>query len=586
MSVDSGGVKKRLSAVLAADIAGYTRLMEQDSDGTVAAWQSARSVVIDPSISEYAGRIVKHTGDGFLAEFATVQSAVECAVAMQDGLASSSLEFRIGVNLGDIIDDGEDIHGEGVNIAARIEALADPGGISISGGAYDQIRNRIDHDFEDMGEHEVKHVSAPVRVFRMVKGSVQPKEAGGEELILPDKPSIAVLPFDNFSNDPEQDFFADGIVEDLITALSRFPWLFVISRNTSFSYKGENVQAKRVAEELGVRYMVEGSLRMSSSRLRVTVQLIDAVNDRHVWAENYDRPTGDLFDLQDEITQAITGVLVPALSIAERERFQRENHPKLDAWAAYQKGLAHYYQPYSDENHAESSRLFNQSIKLDPNFSDAYAMIAMMGIYSIRSGQTSYTGTREQIIADARKAAERAVQLEDNNALAHLALAPTLQLSGQHGAGVQECETAVRLNPNLALAHHELAFCLFTAGRLEESVESYDRAIRLSPNDPARWNFYLLKGFSLTCLGEYDRAIDTLGEASRLRSTAFWPHVCMAAAYCGLGQMDQAKAAIGEALERKPDWTVAKTVATFGTVPLEHIEHWADLMGQAGLPAG
>jgi len=582
--MSDSGVTKRLSAILAADIAGYTRLMETDSDGTVAAWQAARSDIIDPSIAKHAGRIVKHTGDGFLAEFATVQSAVECAVAMQHGLSGSSLEFRMGVNLGDIIDDGEDIHGEGVNIAARIEALADEGGISISGGAYEQVRNRLDCQFEDTGEHEVKHVSAPVRVYRIVAKDVAATSPESGELALPDKPSIAVLPFDNFSSDPEQNFFADGIVEDLITALSRFPWLFVISRNTSFSYKGQNVQAKRVAEELGVRYMVEGSLRMSSSRLRVTVQLIDAVNDRHVWAENYDRPTGDLFDLQDEITQAITGVLVPALSIAERERFQREKHPKLDAWAAYQKGLALYYQPYSDENHAEGRRLFDQSIELDPNFSDAWAMIAMMGNYSVRSGQTSYSGTREQILAEALEAAERAVQLEDNNALAHLALAPCLQLAGQFGAGVQECETAVKLNPNLALAHHELAFSLFTAGRLKESVGSYDQAIRLSPNDPSRWNFYLLKGFSLTCLEQYEQAIESLKEATRLRSSAFWPFFCMASAYWGLGREEDARAAVDDGLKRKPDWTVVKTLETFGDEPLEHIERWANMMGEAGLP--
>jgi TolB-like protein/class 3 adenylate cyclase len=582
--MSASDVTKRLSAILAADIAGYTRLMEVDSDGTVEAWQQARSDIIDPSIAQHAGRIVKHTGDGFLAEFATVQSAVECAVAMQDGLSASSLEFRMGVNLGDIIDDGEDIHGEGVNIAARIEALAETGGISISGGAYEQVRNRLDYQFEDTGEHEVKHVSTPVRVFRIVTEDAPLTSVVSDDLALPDKPSIAVLPFDNFSNDPEQSFFADGIVEDLITALSRFPWLFVISRNTSFSYKGQKVQAKRVAEELGVRYMVEGSLRMSPSRLRVTVQLIDAVNDRHVWAENYDRPTGDLFDLQDEITQAITGVLVPALSIAERERFQRENHPKLDAWAAYQKGLALYYQPYSDENHAEGRRMFNQSIELDPNFSDAFAMIALMGTYSVRSGQSSYTGTREQILAEAREAAERAVQLEDNNALAHLALAPCFQLGGQHSAAVVECETAVKLNPNLALAHHELAFSLFTSGRLEESVESYDRAIRLSPNDPSRWNFYLLKGFSLACLEQYEQAMESLQEATRLRSGAFWPFFCMATAYWGLGQEENARAAIADGLKRKPEWTVARTIETFGAAPLDHIVRWASVMGDAGLP--
>jgi TolB-like protein len=396
--------------------------------------------------------------------------------------------------------------------------------------------------------------------------------------------SIAVLPFACFSSDPEQEFFADGIVEDLITALSRFPWLFVISRGTSFSYKGQKTQASRLAVDLGIRYLVEGSVRMSSSRLRVTVQLVDAVKDRHVWAENYDRPTGDLFDLQDEIAQTITGVLVPALSSAERGRYLRESRPTLDAWAAYQKGLAYYYRPYSDEDHAETKRLFDQSVQLDPNFSDAHAMIAMMGVYSINSGQTSYTGSRQEILAEARLEGDRAVQLDDSNALAHVALSRVNQLGGQYKTAILQGQTATRLNPNLAVAHHELGFILSECGRLEESIQCFDQAIKLSPNDPSRWNFYYMKSVALYGLGEFEEAILSCEEASHLRPAAFWPFVSLAAIFAAQDRMEDAQAAIAATLERNPDWTIAKMSKVFGRTPNKHLVVWLDDIRKAGLP--
>ena len=280
--------ERRLSAILAADVAGYTKLIEQDTDGTVAAWKDARANIIDPAIAEHSGRIVKHTGDGFLAEFATVQEAVRCAITMQEGLTASPLDFRMGINLGDVVDDGEDIHGEGVNIAARIEALADPGSISISGGVYDQVRNRLDCRFEDMGEHEVKHVSAPVRVYRVTPGATAPKVEAetGEELAPTDKPSIAVLPFDNMSSDPEHEYFADGMAEDIITALSKISRMRVIARNSTFAYKGQAQDLRQVASELGVRYVLEGSVRSGGKRIRITAQIIDASDGSHLWAEH------------------------------------------------------------------------------------------------------------------------------------------------------------------------------------------------------------------------------------------------------------------------------------------------------------
>jgi adenylate cyclase len=396
--------------------------------------------------------------------------------------------------------------------------------------------------------------------------------------------SIAVLPFACLSSDSEQGFFADGIVEDLITALSRFPWLFVISRGTSFSFKGKTIQASQLAADLGIRYIVEGSVRMSPSRLRVTVQLIDAQKDRQVWAENYDRPTGDLFDLQDEITQTITGVLVPALSGAEREHYLRESHPTMDAWAAYQKGLAYYYRPYSDEDHAEARRLFDQSVQLDPNFADAHAMVAMMGVYSINSGQTSYTGSQKEIIVEARLAADRAAQLDDSNALAHVALGQVNQLAGQYRTAILHGETAIKLNPNLAIAHHELGYILTENNRLEESIQCFDRAIKLSPNDPSRWNFFLMRAIALYGLGKFDRAIVDFEEASRLRPAAFWPFVGLAAVYVAKNRMEDAQAAVAATLERNPDWTIAKMSETYSRGSSKHSKVWLRDLRKAGLP--
>jgi adenylate cyclase len=386
------------------------------------------------------------------------------------------------------------------------------------------------------------------------------------------------------SSDPEQAYFADGIVEDLITALSRFPWLFVIARNSSFSYKGKPVPVKQVSEELGVRYVVEGSVRRSDTRLRVTAQLIDAVNDRHVWADSYDRPVGDLFDLQDEITQTITGVLVPALSIAERERFSRDNRPSIDAWEAYQKGLAYYYQPYSDEVHSQTRRLFDSAIELDPSIADAHVMIALMGVYAINSGQSSYSGSREEILAEALHAAERAVQLEDNNALAHTALGRLRGLMGDDEAGIAECETAVNLNPNIATAHHELGFVLFYAGRYAEAISCFDKALQLSPNDPSRWNFFLLKGDALTFAGEFEEAIVNLIDASRLRPTSIWPYIALAGALVGLERMEEARAAMENALARKPDCTSSFVADASKGLPSDDVKKSIERLQQAGLP--
>ena len=561
--------------------------MGDDELRTLSALTELRDELFGPVVAARGGQIVKRMGDGWFVVFPNASEAVACAVEVQKALNGHEvIQLRIGVHIGDVTFQDDDVYGDGINVAARLEGLADAGQVVISDMVHNSLDKKTAIQFEAGEAHQLKNITREVQVWHWSNAAdfkATPTKSA-ETASPPQKPSIVVLPFANFSNDPEHGFFADGIVEDLITALSRFPWLFVMSRNTSFSYKGKNVQAKRLTEDLGVRYFVEGSLRMSSSRLRITVQLIDAVNDRHVWAESYDRPTGDFFDLQDEISQAITGVLVPALSIAERERFQRANHPSLDAWATYQKGLCQYYQPYSGETHAESRRLFDHAIALDQSFADPHAMIAIMGVYSVRSGQTSYANSRDEILTEARRAAERAVRLEDNNALAHLALGITTQIQGQLAPAILEGQTAIRLNPNLAIAHHELGFILFDGGRLQESIACFDKAIKLSPNDPSRWNFFLMKGQALALMGQFDRAIVNLEEASRLRPTAFWPFVGLASAYAAQGKMKNAKAAIDETLVRNSDMTITMVSVGFGDSSLEHAQNWCNYLRKAGLP--
>jgi TolB-like protein len=358
-------IQRRLAAILAADVAGYTRLMEEDSEGTVAAWQDARETVIKTEVASHSGKIVKLTGDGFLVEFPTVQDAVNCAIAMQGGLTSSSLDFRMGVNLGDIIDDGEDIHGEGVNIAARLEGLAEPGGIVISGDVHNQVRNRIDAEYEDMGPQEVKNVSAPVQAYalKLEFGT----DSRRNEASHIEKPSIAILPFDNLSGDPEQEYFSDGITEDIITALSRIRQFLVIARNTTFTYKDQAVDVGAVARELGVRYVLEGSVRKSGERVRITAQLIDGETGNHLWAEKYDRNLEDIFEVQDEITQVVSSAIEPEITKAEFARAQSKQPDDLDAWGQFQKGKYHFYR--ANEADLDIARqLVRGSIRKAPRF--------------------------------------------------------------------------------------------------------------------------------------------------------------------------------------------------------------------------
>src|SRR5438270_1667757 len=397
-------VQRRLAAILAADVAGYSRLMGADEEGTLAALKELRRDFADPKIKEHRGRIVKTTGDGLLVEFASVVDAVRCAVEVQREMAARNagvpedrrVQFRIGINLGDIIKDGRDIYGDGVNVAARLEALAEPGGICVNRVVRDQVRDKLDFGFEDAGEQRVKNIARPLRVYHVRPGQVagEAMSAAQPLLALPDKPSLAVLPFTNMSGDPEQEFVSDGIAEDVISALSHYPLLFVIARNSTFTYKGRAVDVKQVGRELGVRYVLEGGVRKAGNRIRVTAQLIEAETGNHVWANRYDRDLADIFAVQDEITHALTTALTPAIADAELRRAIRKPPESLDAWAAYQRGLWHLSKANPDDD-TIAQNYFRQAIDFDPAFAPAIARSPSLSCKRLRCTRSSVSPKRK-----------------------------------------------------------------------------------------------------------------------------------------------------------------------------------------------
>jgi len=577
--MSEGGVTKRLAAVLAADIVGYTRLMELDSEGTVNAWKAARSDIIDPSIAGHEGRIVKHTGDGFLAEFNTVQSAVECAVAMQDGLSASSLEFRMGVNLGDIFDDGEDIHGEGVNIAARIEALADAGGISISGGAYEQVRNRLDYHFEDTGEQNVKHVSAPVRVYRIVKNETPVNKLSSDRLALRDKPSIAVLPFDNMSGDPEQEYFSDGISEDIITELSRFRDFLVIARNTMFTYKGKPVNVREISREVNARYVVEGSVRKAGSRIRVTAQLIDGETGAHIWADKYDGVLEDVFSLQDEITSAIVSAVAPQYVNAEIARAVDRDKSNYSEWDLLMQARWNLGR-YNATDAIEAERIYREVILHNPRNAEAHAWLAFLFLMKVSWGwDADPVAAKYEGIAAARRAA--ALDSMDAQVLAISGI--MLLWEGDVKRGIETCRRAVHQNPNLALAHGLLAATLGLGGQYEEACNVLASARRLSPYDPELPTYMTAVALGAFSEAKYQDVIDLADEVIATNPDVPSSYRLRAAALIMLGSDKEARQAVKVLLKIEPTYSIS-VFKDFIPLSPEIIEHHVIALRKAGLP--
>jgi adenylate cyclase len=545
---------RRLAAILAADVAGYSRLMGANEEGTLAQLKAIRRELSDPKIKEHRGRIVKTTGDGLLVEFASVVDAVRCAVEMQQGMAERNaqapearrIEFRIGINLGDVIVEEDDLYGDGVNVAARLEALAEPGGICVSRVVHDQVRDKLDLAFEDLGEQQVKNIARPVHVYRV--RDTAPEPAAPSALPLPDKPSIAMLPFANMSSDPEQEFLADGIAEDIITALSRFPSLFVIARNSSFTYKARSIDVKQVGRELGVRYVLEGSLRKAGSRVRVTAQLVETETGRHVWAERYDRDLADIFALQDEITEAATIAIAPAIAEAEQRRAMRKPPQNLDAWAAYQRGLWHFSKFTTNDN-AIAQRFFQQAIKSDPNFAGGHWGLALAYFHAAGTFQTlSLLEAQTSMEALAR----RAVELDSSDAAARCSLSLGLVFRGDTDGAQDEVERALATSPNLALAHGVLGITLIYSGRPKEGLVAIQRSMRLDPRDPMKALFLQNVAVGLYFSREYDAAIEAANRT--IRSYPSYPNTYrwLVAALGQLGRTGEAQGALQKAIALAP----------------------------------
>jgi adenylate cyclase len=574
-------VERRLAAVLAADVAGYSRLMGNDEEGTLAALKACRRELIDPKINENRGRIVKTTGDGVLVEFASAVDAVRCASEIQRAMAERNapipdeqrMEFRIGINVGDIIIDHGDIYGEGVNIAARLETLARPGSICLSDSAYQHIKGKLVLDVADMGEQRLKNIEGPVRVHSIHSGEV----AGRHVLPLPDKPSIAVLPFDNMSNDADQQYFADGITEDIITALSKWRWLFVIARNSSFTYKGRAVDVKQVGRELGVRYILEGSVRKLGNRLRLNAQLIDATGSTHVWAERFDRDVMDVFTIQDDLTRHVAAAIGPAISRIETEQAKRKTTEQLVAWDHYLRGMWHLHQ-FTQTDLEKSLTSFERTLALDPSLAEAHAGIAR----ALLAGTMYHGSERKVSLSRVTAAAKKSLAIDDQNVEAYYALAIAASHSDELDAAFDFGQRATRLNENFAPGYFALAVASLYIGRPQESLEAIDQALRLNPTDPQRFTWLSLRASALYLLNRYEDAAVSAKQSLGLNRYHTALRV-LAAANAQLGLMGEANSTMGELLAfNYGDKTISAVVGPFRRATDR--ASYAEGLSKAGMP--
>ncbi len=585
------GVERRLTAVLVADVVGYSRLMGEDEAGTLARLKTLRKDLVQPEITGGRGRIVKLMGDGLLAEFPSVVEAVRCAVDIQKGMAGweanlpeeRRIRLRIGVNLGDIIVEGSDIYGDGVNVAARLEGLAEPGGICISSKVYEEIRNKLPTAFEDLGEQEVKNIREPVRVYRWTEAVAdpQPVTPGAEEALpLPDKPSIAVLPFTNMSNDPDQEYFSDGITEDIITALSKFRWFFVSARNSTFTYKGQAIDIKQVGHDLGVRYVLEGSVRKAGDRIRVTAQLIEAESGNHIWANRYDRVLADIFDLQDEMQQAIATAVEPELAGAEYERASRKSPKNLDAWDLCQQAFWHLNHR-TREDAEKAAPLFEKAISIDPSLARAYAGYARLLVNTVGFG---WGTDRDELVSRALSLASEAVRRDDRDSFTHDSLGRALAFSGENDRAVREHRLALQLNPNSAYTYWALGELLLTAGQPEEGLQQVELAQRLSPRDPLLFFFMSVKGLCLDRLGRTAEAERAHRQAISLKPTIFPPYVFLADFYVRHDRLSEARSIMADVMRQIPDLSVAALRDAAAPAVRSLGEDFVHNLVRAGLP--
>jgi adenylate cyclase len=590
-------VQRRLAAILAADVVGYSRLMEQDEAGTLAVLKGRRKEVLKPLVARHQGRIFKFTGDGVLVEFGSAVNAVQCAIDLQNGMAAANaalpedrrIVLRIGINLGDVMIEGSDLYGDGINIAARLEAVAEPGGILISGTVYDYIRNKVNAGFEDLGPQSLKNISEPIRAYRVtgIPAVAVPKTKSAAA-----KPAIAVLPFANLSGDRDQEYFSDGITEDIITELSRFRELLVMARNSTFVYKGRAIDVREIGRELAVQYVVEGSVRRSVSRVRVTAQLVEAITGNHLWADRYDRDLSDIFSVQDEVVRTIVGTIVGRLETAGVERAQRKPTNNLAAYDCVLRARAEVQAAYDPTIYAESGMtrvrsLIQQAIALDPQYARAYAVLAFASFVD-----WFYLGN-EADIEQAYANAEKSVALDPDDGRSRSILGRACMFSKRHSRALIHFERALEINPNDPEAINAMGVYLDLSGRHDEAIEIFRKVLKLNP---VQRDLYMEDlGFANYAAGHYQEAADAFSE---IVNRPHWTHAHLAASYAKLGQLDEARAEVKQ-LEPWPapwDKPGAATDPEFPRVPKaliayikcykdeEVFRNWIDGFRKAGLP--
>jgi adenylate cyclase len=572
---------RRLAAILAADIAGYSALMGSDEARTVSDLKSHQAVVL-PMVGEFGGRVIDTAGDGMLAEFPSVLNAVECAVAVQRKMVERNaaveperrMEFRIGVNLGDVIYDNDRIFGDGVNVAARLEGIAEPGGICVSGKVHDEIRARIGLDYEDLGPKQLKNIAEPVRVYG-IRLDRAPKRT---VLALPDKPSIAVLPFQNMSGDPEQEFFSDGMTEDIITDLSKVSALFVIARNSSFSYKGRSVKVQEIGRDLGVRFVLEGSVRKAGNRVRITAQLIDAGSGGHLWAERFDRDLTDIFSTQDEVVEKIVGVLAVKLTQGEEQRLRRRDTGNVDAYECWLRARSLLGRGTRDSI-AQAKAMHRRAIEIDQNFAAPHAGLALAAISDYASG---WSPDPAQSLDEAERWARRAVELNDQAPVSHMALAAVLLWRRDYEGALAESSRMMALDPNFAQGYGASGLGLTYAGRAAEALEPIAMAMRLDPHYPDMLLHFLAQAnFSL---GKYEVAAEQLLERIARNPGTDASRMFLASCYGHLGRGEEARAAWAELLKVNPDFSVAQRARVLPYKDPGDFQRIVDGLAKAGLP--
>ena len=579
----TGDVKRKLAAILSADAKDYSRLMEDDEEATVRTITAYRELMVS-QIQNQNGRVVDAKGDNLLAEFSSVVDAVRCAVEIQGEFARRNeelpehrkMDFRIGVNLGDVIEEGETIYGDGVNIAARLEALAEGGGICISGTIYDQVENKLGLEFEYLGEQVVKNIKKPVRVYRLGMESVASNVGMGRELPLPDKPSIAVLPFVNMSGDPEQEYFSDGMSEDIIAALSQTSNMFVIARNSTFVYKGKPVNVQQVSRELGVRYVLEGSVRKVGDRVRITAQLIDATTGHHLWAERYDRDLEDIFAIQDEITFKILTALQVKLTEGEQARLYARGTDNIEAYLKMGQAISYFFHGDKGSNFL-ARQIYEEIISMEPNWEVPYSLLGWTHWQDV---WLRWSDSPEESIRKAFQFAQKAISLNESP-IAHALLSFLYTLTRQHEKAIEESERSIALGPNSADAHAWYGFNLVYYGDYAKAISLFEKALRLNPFPPS-W-YFLFLGTAYSFSRRYDEAISACKKAVYKEPSNVFAHIGLAGAYAAAGREKEARAQSEEVLRIDPNFSLEHLASMLPYKDQTVTERSVDNLRKAGL---